>query len=96
VDVGAKLEPIERCPTAVDVFLRLGDIGEHLVRDYTRGMAGFLIRPDVASTPWYDFSDPDSLITTGRLAARDFLSYRDSSARSNQYDECAGDRTGRF
>ena len=74
VDVGAQLEPIERCPTAVNVFLRLGDIGEHLVRDYTRGLADCLIRPDVASTPWYDFSDPDSLIATGRLAATDFLS----------------------
>ena len=84
VDVGAQLEPIEKCPTAVDVFLRLGDIGEHLVRDYTRGMAGFLIRPDVASTPWYDFSDPDSLITTGRLAARDFLSYSNSSGHLRQ------------
>jgi NTE family protein len=78
VDVGAQLEPIEQCPTAVNVFLRLGDIGEHLVRDYTRGLADCLIRPDVASTPWYDFSDPDSLIATGRLAARDFLSGRNS------------------
>jgi NTE family protein len=74
VDVGAQLEPIERCPTAVNVFLRLGDIGEHLIRDYTRGLADSLIRPDVASTPWYDFSDPASLIATGRLSARDFLS----------------------
>ncbi|MEO1982478.1 MAG: patatin-like phospholipase family protein [Fuerstiella sp.] len=73
VDVGAQLEPIERCPTAVDVFLRLGDIGEHLVRDYTRGLADFLIRPDVCTTQWYNFSDPAALIATGRQAARDLL-----------------------
>ncbi len=89
VDVGAQLEPIDRCPTAVNVFLRLGDIGEHLVRDYTRGVADCLIRPDVASTPWYDFSDPDSLIATGRLAARNFLSggnsvVRQTNVRSTQ------------
>ncbi|MEO2013621.1 MAG: patatin-like phospholipase family protein [Fuerstiella sp.] len=86
VDVGAELEPIARCPTAVDVFLRLGDIGEHVVRDYTRGLADFLIRPDVCATQWYNFSDPESLIATGRHAAREFLSVGDSNGPSNRLD----------
>jgi NTE family protein len=95
VDVGAQLEPIERCPTAVDVFLRLGDIGEHLMRDYTRGLSDFLIRPDVASTSWYDFSAPNSLIVTGRQAAREFLAAGNCFRRLNRHTEHAIHLTGR-
>lgn len=95
VDVGAELEPIERCPTAVDVFLRLGDIGEHLVRDYTRGLADFLIRPDVCATQWYNFSDPNALIATGRQAAREFLWMGDSGDPSNRFDQRIVRTTGR-
>ncbi|MCP4782647.1 MAG: patatin-like phospholipase family protein [Fuerstiella sp.] len=95
VDVGAQLEPIERCPTAVDVFLRLGDIGEHVVRDYTRGVADFLIRPDVCATPWYNFSDPKLLIATGRQAARDFLWVGDSNSPSDRLGHRLINATGR-
>ncbi|MEQ9412029.1 MAG: patatin-like phospholipase family protein [Fuerstiella sp.] len=68
VDVGAQVEPITECRTAADIFLRLSDVGEPLLRDYTRGIADLLIRPDVSHTPWYDFSDPASLIDLGREA----------------------------
>ncbi len=73
VDVGASVEPIESCATAADLFLRLGDIGEPLVREYTIGIADVVIRPDVARTPWYDFSDPEGLVELGRVAATDAL-----------------------
>lgn len=72
VDVSGRVEPITECKTAGDIFLRLYDIGEPLVREYTHGIADLLIRPNVSDLPWYDFSDPDRLIQLGREAARGY------------------------
>lgn len=68
VDVGGQVEQIETCDTAADMFLRLSDIGEPLVREYSQTFADIVIRPDVSHHPWYDFSDPLSLIEEGRAA----------------------------
>ena len=68
VDVGSQVEPIKDCPTAADIFMRLYDIGEPILRAYSKPIADVLIRPDVAKTPWYDFSDPAALIEKGRQA----------------------------
>ncbi|MCA9047809.1 MAG: patatin-like phospholipase family protein [Planctomycetaceae bacterium] len=76
VDVGGGLDPVSNCTTAADVFLRLSDIGEHLVRDYTRDISDLLIRPDVASVPWYDFGNPEHLIERGRQATLPLCSVR--------------------
>jgi len=73
VDVSGIIEPIDKCETAGDIFLRLYDIGEPLIREYTRGIADLLIRPDVSHMPWYDFSDPAALIQLGRDAAQSYL-----------------------
>lgn len=70
VDVGAEVEPSESLDTAKDIFLRISDVTERHVRHYTRGMADILIRPKVAGSPWYDFSQPAELIESGRIAAR--------------------------
>jgi NTE family protein len=70
VDVGAEVEPSESLDTAKDIFLRISDVTERHVRHYTRGMADLLIRPEVAASPWYDFSRPEELIESGRIAAR--------------------------
>ena len=66
VDVGGQVEPISTCETAADIFLRLSDIGEPLVREYTKGIADVLLKPDVAHQPWFDFSAPEELIQLGR------------------------------
>ena len=68
VDVGGKVEAVPTCVTAADVFLRLSDIGEPLVREYTNAFADFVLYPDVSHHPWYDFSNPQSLIDLGRAA----------------------------
>lgn len=73
VDVSARVEPIKSCETAAEVFLRLYNIGETLVRTYTAGIADLLICSDVSHNPWYDFSDPQSLIDLGRHAAETCL-----------------------
>ncbi|MEZ6132725.1 MAG: patatin-like phospholipase family protein [Planctomycetaceae bacterium] len=79
VDVSGIVEPIDKCETAGDIFLRLYDIGEPLIREYTRSIADLLIRPDVSHMPWYDFSDPAGLIQLGRDAARSYLVSRGES-----------------
>lgn len=68
VDVGANVEPITECKTAADIFLRLSDLGEPIVRNYTNQIADILIRPNVAGNNWYDFSNPAALIAEGRRA----------------------------
>lgn len=73
VDVGAQVEPVEKCVTAADIFLRLYDIGEPIVRQYTGRMADLVIRPDVADLSWYDFSDPAAMVDLGRAAAETYL-----------------------
>ncbi len=70
VDVGSHLEQVKSCATAAEIFLRLSDIGEHLVREYTRALADLEIVPNVAMRPWFDFRDPESLMEAGRVAAR--------------------------
>ena len=69
VDVGADVESKARVQTAREIFLRVSDITERHVRQYTRGMADLIIRPQVTGIPWYDFSRPGELIENGRHAA---------------------------
>lgn len=66
VDVGSRVEPICSCVTATEIFLRLSDIGEPLVRDYTTQIADLVVRPPVATTKWYDFTNPAELVEHGR------------------------------
>ena len=73
VEVGATPAPVSKCHTATDILLRLSDIGEPLVRDYSREYADLLICPDVSHQPWYDFSDPEALVELGRAATRELV-----------------------
>ena len=70
IDVGAQIDAVSKCTTAADILLRLSDIGEPIVREYTRAFADLLIRPDVSHQAWFDFSEPERLIEIGRRAAR--------------------------
>lgn len=68
VDVGPSLQPAPHCDSALDVLLRMDEIGERLYRRHAVGLADILIRPDVGHLPWFDFSTPQSLIQAGREA----------------------------
>ncbi len=70
VDVGADVVPSPRLETAKDIFLRISDLTERHVRQYTRDMADLVIRPNVTDIPWYDFSRPQELIEAGRVATQ--------------------------
>ena len=59
--------------TAVDIYVRAGEIqGFHLER-YDLENADIVIRPDLGGTHWTDFSQSKELISLGELAAIDSL-----------------------
>ncbi|MCA9071483.1 MAG: hypothetical protein KDA84_21295, partial [Planctomycetaceae bacterium] len=70
IDVSSSIKPITRCDTALDVLIRLDEIGEALFRKHVTVAADFIIRPAVSHTEWFDFSNPELLINLGRKAAR--------------------------
>lgn len=69
VDVSSALRPISSCPSAVDVLVRMNDIGEHMSRRHVFDSADLVIRPDVGDVPWFDFSAPERLMQLGHEAA---------------------------
>jgi NTE family protein len=76
VDVSSELQKIERVGSAIEVMVRMQEIGERLYRSNSTSENDWLIRPEVGSRPWYDFSHPEQLIEAGRLAAQEFFSRR--------------------
>lgn len=73
VDVSSALEPLHQCDTAVDVLVRMNDIGENLFRGHVAGIADVVIRPNLAGVSRFDFSSPERLIEAGNTAARTAL-----------------------
>lgn len=69
VDVGSDLKPLTRCETALDVLMRMDEIGESLFRSHVVAEADLLVRPNVAGIEWFDFSSSAEMIEAGRLAA---------------------------
>jgi NTE family protein len=72
VDVASQLRPAN-CATALDVLMRMVEIGEWMFREELSAAADILIAPDVGDIHWADFSKSDSLIEIGRAAARTVL-----------------------
>ena len=73
IDVAGGLQPLDDCPTAMDVLTRVMDIGECTFRADLRAEADLLIVPDVSRIHWADFSQSQRLIELGRIAARKTL-----------------------
>lgn len=74
VDVGSTLQPLSEEPSALDVLLRMNDIGSAMFREQLRAEADLTIVPDVAHIPWFDFTSADAMIDAGRHAAREAVS----------------------
>ena len=70
VDVGQEHTSITHCKTALEVMMRMEDIGERLMRRYVSPNADLVIRPHVGEVSWFDFAHPEKLIDAGREAAR--------------------------
>lgn len=73
VDVGQEHTSIHECNTALDVMMRMQDIGEILLRRHVLDTADLIIRPEVGNIAWFDFSEPERLIQAGRDAAHKTL-----------------------
>ena len=73
VDVGSSAQRIDQFRTAIDVIMRMEEIGERLYRRKSLQLADIVIRPKVGHRPWYDFGEPTELIEAGRRAARKAL-----------------------
>lgn len=74
VDVGQERTAITECKSALDVMMRMQDIGEQMLRRHVKYTADIVIRPDVGHVPWFDFRHPERLIEEGRRAAHQQLS----------------------
>ncbi len=73
VDVGANLKPLSKQPTALDVMMRMNDIGSAMFREQLRAEADLTIVPDVDAVSWFDFTTAEAVIDAGRVAARTAL-----------------------
>lgn len=74
VDVGTGLQHVDYCNTALDVLVRMDEIGEALFRKYVQDMADVIVRPSVSDVDWFDFSPASKLIAEGRKAATRVIS----------------------
>ncbi|MEX0715895.1 MAG: patatin-like phospholipase family protein [Planctomycetaceae bacterium] len=75
VDVSSEMRCLDKCETALDVLMRMDEIGEALFRKHVRHLADLVIRPDVAGVEWFDFSTCDKLVEAGRAAGRRALAH---------------------
>jgi NTE family protein len=75
IDVAPDLVPLEQCGTALEVLLRVNEIGERLHREHSTPIPDLLIRPNVGATQWFDFTDPKPIIAEGFRAASKSLEY---------------------
>lgn len=74
VEVSGNVVPGIRCETALDVLMRVDEIGENYWRKQVRHRANLLIRPNVSHIPWYDFTSAEKLFDLGKQAAQQSLS----------------------
>jgi len=73
VDVGQYPNRVEDCTTALDVMMRMQDIGERMMRREKREASDIVICPHLDSIEWFDFSKPLWIIERGQAAAREKL-----------------------
>jgi len=70
VDVGAQLKPLAQVPSAVEILLRMNDIGAALFREHVTARADVVILPEVGHVEWFDFTSADAMFAAGRAATQ--------------------------
>lgn len=68
VDVGKTQSANRECRTALNSIMRFQELAERQIRESELLDADVVIRPAFDSTAWFDFSNPDALITAGHDA----------------------------
>lgn len=69
VDVSQDLNVVSECSSALDVMMRMEEIGERMHRRASLQQADLIIRPHVNGVAWFDFHRVESLITAGYQSA---------------------------
>lgn len=83
VDVSSDLKPLSDCVTALDVMMRMDEIGEAMFRRHDGTEADLLISPIVGHVEWFDFSACEELLEAGRDAAEQAISSWQEAHGSN-------------
>lgn len=74
VDVSQNLNVIADCSSALDVMIRMEEIGERMHRRASLHEADLIIRPHVHGIAWFDFHRVEALVDAGYQAASVTLS----------------------
>lgn len=69
VDVSQNLKVIADCSNALDVMIRMEEIGERMHRRASLHEADLIIRPHVHGIAWFDFHRVEALVDAGYQAA---------------------------
>lgn len=73
VDVSSRLENVDQFNTALEVLIRMEEIGEHLFRQQVTDTPELHIRPEVHDVEWFDFSAAAELYDAGLRECRTAL-----------------------
>jgi NTE family protein len=73
VDVSIELGPLRPDDLVLDTMMRAQAVTLRLLRETHLAGADYVLRPRVGSVTWADWSAFDSMVETGRVAARAFL-----------------------
>jgi NTE family protein len=69
VDIGQYNARMENFGTALEIMMRMQDIGEQILRREKTERADIHIRPELADVAWFDFRNPERILDCGRSAA---------------------------
>ncbi|MFU7560202.1 patatin-like phospholipase family protein [Roseiconus sp. JC912] len=69
VDVSPTESANAGCKTAIQSIMRFQELAESRIREQQLRLADLVIRPQVGSVAWFDFTNPDPLIQAGYDAA---------------------------
>ncbi len=70
VDVSRSESTNAACRTALQSVLRFQELAEQRIREHQLALADIVIRPQLGSVAWFDFTRPDPLIEAGYEEAR--------------------------
>jgi NTE family protein len=87
VDVSQDLSVIASCSSALDVMLRMEEIGERMHRRASLQEADLIIRPRVSGIAWFDFHRVESLFDSGYQAADAALCDLPCSTRNTEFSK---------
>lgn len=73
IDVSPTESPHVGCRTALQSVLRFQELAEQRIREQQLTLADLVVRPNVGSVAWFDFTNPDPLIQTGYDSAASAL-----------------------